>query len=68
METPQIVLDAAHKIGYDKVEYIGTRDGALVFSLAYDDEITMPTGLPTVAVVKGGKISIIDGLAALDLL
>lgn len=69
-QIPKIVLDEAEKHGYNIVEYIGERNGALAFSVGYDDgsEFPCPTGLPTVFLLNGDKISIIGGNEAFELL
>lgn len=68
MEIPQIVIKAAHENGFDKIEYTGIKDNALIYSLTYDNNTTEPTGLPTVAVLKDDKVFIVGGMDALNLL
>lgn len=70
MKIPKIIREEAEKHGYNSVEYIGKRNGALAFSVGYDDggELPCPTGLPTVFLLDGEKVSIVGGKEALELL
>lgn len=70
MKVPKIVLDEAEKRGYNRVRYIGKRDGHLAFSVAYYDKSghPCPTGLPNIFLLDGDKITIVGGFEALELL
>lgn len=69
MKIPQEIIKTAQEHGYDNAEYIGKKNDVLIFSLVYNNnEDSAPTGLPAIAVLKDGKISIIEGIEALNLL
>ncbi len=68
MKIPQEIIKTAQEHGYDNAEYIGAKNDVLIFSLVYNNEDSAPTGLPSIAVIKDGKISIIEGIEALNLL
>ena len=69
-QIPKIVQDKAAEQGFNAVEFIGEREGAQAFSVGCVDEDGehLPTGLPTVFLLKGDKVTMKNGLEALDLL
>lgn len=69
-QIPKIIQDKADEQGFNAVEFIGEREGAQAFSVGCVDEDgeSLPTGLPTVFLLKGDKVTMKNGLEALDLL
>lgn len=69
-DIPSIIQKKAAAQGFNAVEYIGVRGGAKAFSVGNVDEggDPLPTGLPTVYLLTGGKVTVKSGLEALDLL
>ena len=67
---PNIIQDPAAEPGFNAVEVIGEREGAQAFSVGCVDEDgePLPTGLPTVFLLKGNKVTVKNGIEALDLL
>lgn len=70
MKIPKIIKDKAEEQGFNAIEFIGVKNGFQVFSVGCvdEEENPLPTGLPTVFLLKGDKISVVSGLEALDLL
>lgn len=70
MDIPKIISQKAAEQGYNSVEYLGKRDDAQAFAVGKcdDDGNPLPTGLPTVFLLRGNEIEVIDGLNALALL
>ena len=69
-QIPKIVQDKAAEQGFNAVEFIGEREGAQAFSVGCVDEDgdPLPTGLPTVFLLKRNKVTVKNGIEALDLL
>ena len=69
-QIPKNILDKAAEQGFNAIEFIGEREGAQAFSVGCVDEDgePIPTGLPTVFLLKGDKVTMKNGLEALDLL
>lgn len=65
---PTAILNEAKRGGFTPV-FVGTDNGADVYSLSspYEGADT-PTGLPMFLTYKAGKVTIVEGIAALDLL
>lgn len=70
MKIPKIIKDKAAEQGFNAIEFIGVKNGSQAFSVGCVDEEgnPLPTGMPTVFLLKGDKISVVSGLEALDLL
>ena len=69
-QIPKIIQDKAAEQGFNAVEFIGEREGAQAFSVGCVDEDgePLPTGLPTVFLLKGNKVTVKNGIEAPDLL
>ena len=69
-QIPKIIQDKADEQGFNAVEFIGEREGAQAFSVGCVDEDgePLPTELPTVFLLKGDKVTVKNGIEALDLL
>ena len=70
MNIPKIIQETAKKYGYDRCSFLGMREGAQAFVIghSYEEKEPPPTGLPTVLLFRDGKVSVISGIEALDLL
>lgn len=70
MEVPKIIQETAQKYGCDRCSFLGKRKGAQAFVIghSYEGKEPPPTGLPTVLLLKGDKVSVVSGIKALDLL
>lgn len=69
-QIPKIIQNKAAKQGFNAVEFIGERNGAQAFSVGCVNEEgePLPTGLPTVFLLRGDKVTVKSGIEALDLL
>ena len=69
-QIPKIIQDNAAEQGFNAVEFIGEREDAQAFSVGCVDEDgePLPTGLPTVFLLKEDKVTVKRGVEALDLL
>ena len=69
-QIPQIIQDKIAEEGFNAVEFIGEREGAQAFLVGCVDKDgePLPTGLPTVFLLKGDKVTVKSGLEALELL
>lgn len=67
---PEIIRRKASENGFNAVEYIGVRNGVPAFSVGSvdGDGAPIPTGLPTVFLLKGDSVESVGGVDALDLL
>lgn len=69
-QIPKIIQDRATEQGFNSIEFIGKREGAQAFSVGSVDEegFALPTGLPTVYLLRDWEITIKTGEEALNLL
>lgn len=68
MKTPKKVQELAAASGFNRAQYAGTLDGVNYFSLGIVDKNgdPLPSGLPAFVMEAGGRYSLVDGPAGLD--
>lgn len=69
-EIPRIISDKAQSLGFNHVEYIGLQGGGEAFSVSLTDDNgdQLPVGLPVILVLKSGRVTVINGIEAMNLL
>lgn len=68
---PEAIVDAAHRDGFNSIEYIGLKNGLRTYSVGLlgDDGLYVPTGLPSLYQIDvDGSVKRINGDSALRLL
>lgn len=67
---PEIIRRKAFENGFNTVGYIGVRKGVPAFSVGSVDRdgVPIPTGLPTIYLLKGDRVESVGGVDALELL
>lgn len=69
-DIPTIIRECAYDNGFNAIEYQGKAEGAEVYSVGCVDEDgePMPTGMPTLLLLKSDKIEMMNGFESLHFL
>ncbi len=67
---PEIVMQKAFSEGFNQVNYLGLHEGAAAYAVGSldPDGHPLPTGLPTIILLKDGRTEMICGEEGLELL